>query len=158
MRYLFASSISIAALLIAFTVHAENDSSITIPDKVRSNILKRHPQAQDMHASYETHFGQKLLEVSYKDATDEEILELFTTYNHLFTNELKIDNLGGISTAALSTLKETFPNYTLQKAELIVNPNGAGEEYEIYLRANGDNWKISINDRGTTLDKQQLKL
>ena len=154
MHHLLASTIGLLAIFVTLSAHA--DPSSNIPDKVRSHILKKHPQASDMQATEETHFGQRLLEVSFKDETGQESLELFTMTGHMFTNELKIGNLGGMSPAAAAMLKQEFPNYTMQKAELIVNPNGVGEEYEIYLHANGGNWKITINERGIIQEKQEI--
>jgi hypothetical protein len=108
-----------------------------------------------MHGSPETHFGQKLLEVSFKVDTGEMLMELFTENGHLFTNEILVESYDGISQAAIGTLKTEFPNFTLQKIELIGNPNGSGEEYEIYLTSEGQQWKVSINDSGTMEDKQR---
>ena len=136
--------------------HAETNVSIGIPENVHSYILKRHPYAHDMQASEEIHFGQKLLEVTFKDETDQEILELFTAKGHIFTNELKVEGLSGVSSEAVATLKQEFPNYMLRKTELVVNPNGVGEEYEIYLHANGYDWKVCINEKGELKEKQQL--
>ncbi|QPK63693.1 hypothetical protein IVG45_01560 [Methylomonas sp. LL1] len=156
MLQLFASSLGFFALSLALAVNAEPGPSVSIPEKVSSNILKRHPKAQDMLATQETHFGQKLLEVSFKDETGQEILELFTAKGHLFTNEIKIEDLSEITPPVIASLKQEFPNYELQRAELIVNPNSVGEEYEIYLASAGKNWKVAIKDNGTILDKQQL--
>lgn len=154
MHYRLTALLGLMTMIV--TLSAQADASTEIPDKVRNNILKRHPQATDMQASHETHFGQKLLEVGFKDETGREASELFTDKGHLFTNENKLEDIGGISQAAIATLKQEFPNYTLQKAEMIVNPNGIGEEYEIYLHANGGNWKISINNRGIIQEKLEL--
>ncbi len=67
-----------------------------------------------------------------------------------------IEGTGEISASALETLKTEFPNYIPKKTELVVNPNGVGEEYDIYLYANGLDWKISLKDRGNILEKQRL--
>lgn len=144
-----------AALLLTFNTHAEPGQSVSIPAKVSSNILKRHPTAQEMQGTPEIHFGQKLLEVSFKVENGETIMELFTENGHLFTNEILVESLDEIAIPVVKTLKAEFPNYTLQKAELIGNPNDAGEEYEIYLTANGQRWRVAINDIGTIEDKQQ---
>jgi len=156
MRKSVASSVVATLLMAATPIQAETDLSNSIPEKVQANILKRHPGAHDMLATKETHFGQDLLEVTFKDENDQEILELFTTKGHIFTSELKVVGLSGLSTAAIETLKQEFPNHTLQKTELVVNPNGVGEEYELYLHADGYDWKVCINDKGELKEKQQL--
>lgn len=157
MRKLLASSFVTAALLVLVNpAQAEYEGSVEIPEKVHSNILKRHPGAHEMIASEETHFGQKLLEVRFKDETGKEMIDLFTAKGHIFTSEMKTLGLSGVSSAAIATLKQEFPNHTLQKTELVVNPNGAGEEYEFYLHVNGYDWKLCINDKGELKEKQQL--
>ena len=155
MRKFILSNLAIATFLIAFAAKAEPGQSVSIPEKVSSNIYKRHPHAQELQARPENHFGVQLLEVSFKDETGQEFLELFTEKGHLFTNEVLLQSLGEISLPVVNTLKNEFPNYTLQKVQLIANPNGVGEEYEIYLNAGGTNWRVSINDLGTIEDKQR---
>lgn len=154
MRNFFVLTLSISALLLSPGSHAEPGQSVSIPEKVSSNILKRHPTAQEMQATPEIHFGQQLLEVSFKDGNGETLMELFTEKGHLFTNEVRLHSLGEISMPVLDTLRTEFPNYSVQKTELIGNPNGSGEEYDIYLTAGGQRWRVSINDLGTIVDKQ----
>jgi hypothetical protein len=126
-----------------------------IPDKVRADILKRHPTAQDFQAAYETHYQRRLLEVSFKEeANDNPTLELFREDGKLFTNELPLFDLTEAPQAVKDSLETNFPSYQLKKAELIVNPNGVGEEYEVYMLVGGANWKISVNEKGKIQEKQ----
>jgi hypothetical protein len=141
-------------LLLAFTVRAETIHPASIPEAVAQNILKRYPSAQDLQGSHETHFGEKLLEVRYKDETGQTIMELFTSHGHLFTNELLIEDFDEIDPAVINTLKKEFPHYQITQAELIGNPNGSGEEYEIYLQMDSTDWKVSITEKGLILEKQ----
>ncbi|WP_150049471.1 MULTISPECIES: hypothetical protein [Methylomonas] len=154
MRHLIYLSLAAAFSAAAVTVYAE-PPSITVPDNVVANIMKRHPGAGNLRGINETHFGQPLLEVSFKDQEGVEILELFNAKGHLVTNEYKVANLGEVSPEAMAALKQAFPEFELQHAELIGNPNGAGQEYEVYLRANGVNWRVALNDKGILLDKRQ---
>ncbi|MDD5277601.1 MAG: hypothetical protein PHR16_16165 [Methylovulum sp.] len=156
MRTLIKSALGLAIFFLAVTANAEIPEPVNIPGEISRDILKRHPTAKDMQASYETHFGVNLLEVSFKDEADEKFLELFTAKGHLYVNEQLIGNLGEVSPLAIDALKKEFPKYDLNKAELIVNPNGVGEEYEVYLSAEGSDWKVSVNDKGVIQDKQQL--
>lgn len=154
MRKFITSAIGISILAMAFSVKAETPS-VTIPEKIKEEVLKRHPKAHDFQASHEKHFGFELLEVSFKEENNELYLELFNQKGHLFANELLIDNLGEISPAAIETLKQHFPKYELKKAELVTNPNGPGQDYEIYIVADGENWKLSINDKGVLEGKDR---
>ncbi|MGZ4958823.1 MAG: hypothetical protein ACXV7J_06200 [Methylomonas sp.] len=141
---------------IAATAIAEPVNPVTVPEKVSANILKRHPDAQELQASYESHFGFKLLEVAFKTGSGEPMQELFTLTGHLFTSEQPMASLSGLSPAASEALSQQFPNFQLKKAEQVTNPNGVGEEYELYLHAGGIDWKILINDKGKITQKDQL--
>jgi len=140
---------------VAFTVNAEQSTDVGIPEKVKADIIKRHPTAHDLQASHEVHFGRDLLEVAFKEEGKGSKLELFKADGNLFTDELPLDNLSEAPPVVKETLVKDFPGYELKKAELIVNPNGAGEEYEIYLIAGGVNWKVSINEKGNIEGKDR---
>jgi hypothetical protein len=142
---------------MTFTANAETNKPISIPQKVTQNILKRHPNAQDMHASQENHFGKQLLEVSFKDEAGQPVLELFNQQGHLYTNEIIIEDLSEIYPQVIAALKAAFPKHEIKRAEMIGNPNGVGQEYEIYLNADGIDWKISVTGHGVIQDKQQIK-
>lgn len=156
MRKFLAITLGFMVYSTVFAASAEPSQSVSIPEKVSKNILKRYPKAQDMHAANETHFGQKLLEVSFKDEEGQEVLELFTAKGHLFSNEIKVEDLVNILPPIIATLKKEFPGHELQRVELIVNPNGFGEEYEVYLRAADVNWRIAMTDQGVIQDKLKL--
>lgn len=141
----FCGSLSIA--------QAAESANIAVPDKVRANILKRHPQAQDFRASQESHFGQQLLEVSFKDVDEELKHELFRTDGALFANEILLANGLEISPDVTKVLAENFPGYKLNKAELVINPNGVGEEYELFIEVGGGKWKVSVDDKGKITGK-----
>ena len=140
---------------LAFTVNAEQAAGINIPEKVKADILKRHPKAHDLQASHEQHFGHELLEVTFTEDDKDPKLELFKADGKLFTDELPLDDLTEAPPAVKEALDKNFPGYELKKAELIVNPNGVGEEYEIYLVVGGVNWKFSINEKGNIQGKDR---
>lgn len=153
--FLFRSAFVLAALTSALSpARAESAATAEIPQKARENLLKRHPQAQDLRASHETHFGNKLLEISFKEG-DQTLLELYRSNGALFTNEMPVEDSLLIPPTVVATLTKQFPDYQYKKAELIANPNGAGEEYEIYLTLNDVNWKVTIDDKGNIHDKSQ---
>lgn len=154
MNKLLVSIFGIGVLLLAFAVQAEPIHPASIPESVKQNILKRHPSAQDLQGSHETHFGEKLLEVNYRNENDQTFTELFTSHGRLFTNELLIEDFDEIAPAVITTLNREFSRYKIKKAELIGNPNKSGEEYEIYLHEDTTDWKVSITEQGVILDKQ----
>lgn len=130
------------------TAQAQETSNVPVPDKVRANILKRHPQAQDLKATHETHFGQQLLEVSFKDVEEELKHELFRNDGALFANEILLANGLEISPDVTKVMADNFPGYKLHKAELVINPNGVGEEYELFIEVGGSKWKVAVDNKG----------
>ncbi len=157
MRTLLLSLLGSVALSgFLSSVQAAESGTVAIPDKVRASILKRHPQAQDLQASHETHFGQQLIEVRFKDAEDDLKHELFRADGALFANEILLANGLEISPEVTKVLAANFAGYRLEKAELVINPNGVGEEYELYIAIDGVKWKVAINDKGTVLSKDRL--
>ena len=142
--------------LMTLACNVSAQSTASIPDKVRADILKRHPKAIDLAATPEIHFQHRLLEVSFKEEGGEEtFLELFREDGHLFTNEVPMTGLGAAPSIVKEELDKAFPGFVLNKSELTVNPNGIGEEYEVFLKASGANWKVFINDKGVIQAKER---
>jgi len=145
------SVVFLSALTVSAAVQA---ATVNIPEKVKADILKRHPNAQDLQASPEIHFQRKLLEVSFKvEGEEKPLMELFREDGHLFTNELPVDDISEASSVVRESLDVNFPNHQIKKIEMIANPNGVGEEYEIYLQSGGANWKVSVNQKGEIVAK-----
>lgn len=138
-----------AALLPALAIA---DSGTAIPARVKDQLLKRHPQAAEIQASPESHFGNHLLKVSFKE-NDEINMELFRANGALYSNVLPVDDPTPLPSALLNTLKSEFTGYQFKKAELVVNPNGVGEEYGVYLLVDNANWLVWVNDKGQVLNK-----
>jgi len=156
-RIIITISCSILFSILPFNLFAQHNTQvIVIPEKVKADILKRHPKAQDFQASYENHYKRKLLEVSFKEeGSDEQILELFRDDGDLFTRELLLDDLSEAAPEVKQALQNNFPGFTLKRAEMIANPNGVGEEYEIYLVSGGANWRVSVTEKGEIEEKTQ---
>ncbi|WP_347986892.1 hypothetical protein [Methylomonas sp. AM2-LC] len=157
MRQLIATTLSVMVLAtLSATLHAETLGQINIPDKVKADILKRHPKAIELQASHEIHFQKKLLEVSFKEeGSNDLILELFREDSHLFANELLLDDLSEAPSEVKTTLEKEFPGYKVIKSEMIANPNGVGEEYEVYIQVGAVNWKVSLTEKGVVQGKDQ---
>ena len=45
-------------------------------------------------------------------------------------------------------LQADFKDYHIKQAVLIVNPNGAGEEFDVVLETAGKNWNVLIDKKG----------
>ncbi len=148
----FTSFVTLGAMSLA---QADSGANPIIPDKVKEHVLKRHPQASDIQAHEESHFGNKLLKVTYKDG-EELNMDLFRTNGSLFTNVLPMDDPTPLPSALLKTLKNEFADFQFKKAELVVNPNSIGEEYTVYGTVNNENRWLLINDKGQLLGKGQF--
>lgn len=141
----------LAGLIASLPAIAET----AIPDTIKQHILQRHPQATELQASEASHFGNKLLKLSYKDGEDIN-LELFHANGKLFSNVLPIDDPAPLPGELLKTLKTEFPDYQFKQGEMVVNPNGVGEEYSLHLLVNNSNWLVQINSKGKILGKSNF--
>ena len=129
------------------------EDGTVIPTKIKDNLLKHHPQATELQAQEVKHFDTKLTKVSFKEQ-DEVNMELFRSNGALYSNVLLLEDPTPLPSALINTLKKEFAEYAFKKAELVVNPNGVGEEYDIFLVANGANWLLSVTDKGQLLSKR----
>lgn len=151
MKKILLTTLLTSAVIIGGIGSAWADTD-AIPAKIRDHVLKRHPAAVDLQASEETHFGTKLLKVSYKEGEDSNI-ELFRSNGTLFSNVLPVEDPTPLPPELIKTLKSQLADYQFKKAELVVNPNSVGEEYTLFVVANNENWRLLINDKGQLLDK-----
>jgi hypothetical protein len=158
MRQLIATTLSFMVLAtLSANLRAETVGQVNIPEKVKADIIKRHPKAVELQASHEIHFQKHLLEVSFKEeGSNDPILELFREDGNLFTNELLLDDLSEAPTLVKTALEKEFSGYKLLKSEMIANPNGVGEEYEVYLQVGAVNWKVSLTEKGVLQGKDQF--
>jgi hypothetical protein len=133
--------------------HCRAEDGTNIPVKIKESLLKHHPQATELQAQEVKHFGNSLTKVSFKEQ-DEINMMLFRSNGSLYSNILLVEDPTPFPSALINTLKKEFANYEFKKAELVVNPNGVGEEYDIFLVAEGANWLLSVTDKGQLLNKR----
>jgi hypothetical protein len=55
--------------------------------------------------------------------------------------------------ASYENLKAAFTNYEIKQAILVVNPNGAGEEFDLVVSALNEIWRISLDRVGNITQK-----
>lgn len=145
----------IVAALTLWTTNTSATETTTVPDKVRANILKRYPQAEELQATgRETHFKNPLLAVSFKTTEGDTKMELFRGNGALFTNKMALEAPNeGLPPDLRKAVSEQLPGGQIRKAELIVNPNGVGEEYEIHVDVGGTLWHVAGTDTGEITEK-----
>lgn len=128
-------------------VGAETLGKDSIPTAVMDQIYKKHPNALDFTAEKKTHFSQELLKVYYKEG-EEKFVDYFRPDGHFFVAGLLIEADDMMFTDSKDKLKAAFNEYNIKQAVLIVNPNGAGEEFDVVLETGGKAWNVLIDKKG----------
>jgi len=165
MRFNFFNISLLWLAIFSMTVHADTISKENVPERVFDYIYKKHPDATNLIIEEKTHFGHHLYEVNFstmhKDQNNQnyEISKLFRMNGHFFADALNMKKqvFNIITDAAKKTLQTYDPNYEILSLKIVTNPNGAGEEYEIELLAQGDKLNISIDDHGRVISQIKLE-
>lgn len=163
MRHYLLQFIFITLAIVSISVHAKVISKQDVPEKVFSFIHKKHPKAQDITIEEKTHFGRSLYAVKFNvSQTDknnkiykEKYIDLFKTDGHFYTNVMAVDrsSFSMISTKIKKSLQLLYPDYQILEMNLVSNPYGAGEEYELVLLVSGQIWNISMDEKGNLISE-----
>jgi hypothetical protein len=145
---------SLCLMFISITTNAEIIEKDAIPSVITDQIYKKHANALDITAEKKTHFSQELLKISYKEGEDK-FVDYFRPDGHFFVSGLLIAADDMMFNDSKEKLKADFNDYRIKQAVLIVNPNGAGEEYDVVLEAGGKAWNVVIDKKGN-LEKTEL--
>ncbi|MCL7421431.1 MAG: hypothetical protein M8364_11065 [Methylobacter sp.] len=134
----------------AFAVVAKE----AIPEKIMARIHEQHPNAADIEAERKTHFGQTVYEIHFKDG-ESDLIELYRENGHFYVSGEKIDAMNLMPEAVDANLKAEFTTFEIKEAILIVNPNGPGEEYDLTVVSNNQEWSLTINGKGNIIKKER---
>lgn len=131
-----------------------------IPEKILANFNKKHPNAINVAAETKTHFGQELYLIAFKEAkeSDERSIAYYRVNGHFYVNGDEIDTSKTsieMPPASYENLKNTFGNYDIKEAILVVNPNGQGEEFDLVVDASGEIWHIALDRNGNITEKEK---
>lgn len=151
MKKLVLASLVAIFLLPVFSAYAEKIPRSKVPAAVIKNIKAEHPKAKVVEIDKELHFGEVLYEVKYT-INGVKFETLYTPNGQRFGDEVEIP-LSELPDEILSTLKKTFKQLTLQKAEIIVHPDGR-VEYEVDVNGDGVEWEIEMTPDGKILLKE----
>lgn len=170
----------IAAVILAAgssaSLQAKQLTKDQLPEKIRTHFAKKHPKVTNLVITEEKHFGQALYELDFveeltikvpdekdvkgqklKDQVAQEKTAVFYRQNgHFFVNSEKIEAFNIIPGVVINGLKAAFPEYKMTAAQLIPNPNGPGEEYEVVITASGGTWRVSIDSKGGIISKENV--
>jgi hypothetical protein len=132
----------------------------SIPEKILASFNKKHPNAINVTAETKTHFGQELYLIAYKEAkeADERSIAYYRVNGNFYVNGDEIDtskNSIEMPPASYENLKAAFTNYDIKEAILVVNPNAAGEEFDLVVNASGETWRISLDRKGNIMQKEK---
>ena len=153
--------LTITLILLAMgsmPAHSEALAKEAIPEKVMEQVYKKHPNAIDITAEQTKHFNQDLYEIKFKDG-EESLIKFYRTNGQFFVDGVKIDtseNTNMLPPSGNDNLKSAFTQYDIIDALLIVNPNGAGEEYDLIISAEGQNWRVSMDKEGKLVAKDRI--
>jgi hypothetical protein len=157
MRNYFLNISLIALAIVSFSAHSEPLAQEAIPEKVMGQIYKKHPNAVDISAEPIKHFNQDLYKIKFKDG-EENLIKFYRPNGQFFVDGVKIDsseNTNMLPPAGNDNLKSSFTKYDISDALLIVNPNGVGEEYDLIVNSEGQNWRVSMDKDGKLVTKER---
>jgi len=157
MRNYFFSISMIALAIVSTSLHSEPVAKEAIPAKIMDQVYKKHPNAADIAAEQIKHFNQDLYEITFKDG-EENLIKFYRPNGQFFVDGVKIDtseNTNMLPPAGNDNLKSAFSKYEIADALLIVNPNGAGEEYDLIVNAEGQSWRVSMDKDGKLVTKDR---
>ncbi len=147
----------IAFLILATSslpVLAKQIAKEQLPAKISAHFLKKHPNAVDWIVTEQKHFGQALYEISFKENKEDNAV-FYRTNGHFYVNAEKIYSFNIIPGVVTNGLKAAFPDYKITAAQLVINPNAAGEEYEITITSLGVSWDVSLDGKGNIISKEK---
>lgn len=148
--------LSLCLFLFSLSAQAELLGKDSIPPVIMDQIYKKHPNALDFSAEKKNHFSQELLKIYYKEG-EERFVDYFRPDGHFFVSGLLIAADDMMFTDSKQKLKEAFNNeYRIKQAVLIVNPNGAGEEFDVVLENAGRDWNVLIDKKGN-VEKSEIE-
>lgn len=140
-----------ALVLPSFSVHAEKIPRSAVPEAVIKTIKIEHPTAKIIEIDKEKHFDMVLYEVKYT-INGVKFETLFTPEGNYFGHEIEIP-IAELPRAIITTLKQTFTELKIQKAEKIELPDGR-IEYEVDVKGDGEEWELEMTPAGKILLKE----
>jgi hypothetical protein len=154
-------------------VQAKTLTKEQLPEKALTHFNKKHPKVTNLVITEQKHFGQALYELSFTEeltikvpddkgtklktqVSKEEVSIFYRTNGHFFVDAEKIYAFNIIPGVVMDGLKAAFPDYKITAAQLVINPNGVGEEYEVVINSLGNLWAVSLDSKGGIISKENI--
>ncbi|MGZ8918960.1 MAG: hypothetical protein ACXW0T_12130 [Methylobacter sp.] len=134
----------------SISVNAEIITKENIPEKIMTEVYKRHPDALKITAEQKKHFGQELYEIYIKEG-ENNLIELYRPTGHFYVSGQKIEGFKMLPSEVEDNLKAAFTTYEIKEAILIPNPNGSGEEYDLLVNSSGNTYSVSVDGKGNII-------
>ena len=168
-----------AAMILAVSsvsVQAKQLTKDQLPEKIRTHFAKKHPKVTNLVITEEKHFGQTLYELDFieeltikvpdekdvkgqklkSEVAKEKTAVFYRPNGHFFINAEKIEAFNILPGVVINALKAAFPDYKITAAELVPNPNGPFEEFEVVIDASGGTWRVSLDGKGGIISKEKV--
>ncbi|CAA9890719.1 conserved hypothetical protein [Candidatus Methylobacter favarea] len=152
MRKYFLNLIFAIWAISSISVNAELLTKESIPEKIMTEIYKRHPDALKIKAEQKKHFGQELYAIYIKEG-ENNLIEFYRPTGHFFVSGEKIEGFKMLPPEVEDNLKTAFTTYEIKEAILIPNPNGSGEEYDLSVDSSGNTYSVSVSGKGNIIKK-----
>lgn len=150
-RYFLKLSFVILTI-VSMSVSAAVLNKEAIPEKIVAHLYKRHPNAVEITAEQKVHFAQELYEISFKDG-EEKLIELYRPDGHFYTKGERVESIFLMVPGSEQNIKAAFNDFEVKESVLVVNPNSAGEEYDLTITSAGKNWGVIIDGKGNIVKK-----
>jgi len=151
-QQIILSSFIAILVLPVFSAQAGTLKFSEVPEVVIKSMKAEHPDAKKIKVDKDLHFGMVLYEVKYK-TNGKQHETLFDSQGRHFGHEIEIE-ISALPQAIIKTLKQTFKNLKILKAEKIAHPDGR-IEYEVDANGDGEDWELAMSPAGKILVKER---
>jgi hypothetical protein len=153
--YKYLSKLSFLALMIfSISVSAEILNKDAIPEKIKAQLAKRHPDAVEITAEKKVHFAQELYEVFFS-VNKEKIIELYRPDGHFYAKAQEVQSIFLMVPGSEKNLKAAFNDVVVKESIMVANPNSSGEEYDLLITSGGKNWSVIVDGNGNVVKKSE---
>ncbi len=167
--------ISLMFSLMPLSLSAKPIAKEQLPAKILEHFNKKHPVVTNFTAEDKVHFRQNLIEINFKEEKKTKVLDeeaadvkpvnvqeesavFYRADGHFFVNAEKVYAFNIFPDYVYASLKTAFADYKITAAQLIPNPNGPGEEYEVMLNSRGHQWAVSLDHKGVIISREDRGL
>ncbi len=151
-KKLIISSFIATLVFPIFSVQAGKIKFSEVPEAVINSMKKEHPDARNIKADKELHFGMVFYELKYQ-VNGKQHETLFDPQGQHFGHEVAIE-ISELPQVIIKKLNQTFKQLSIQDAEKRAHPDGR-VEYEIDVKGDGEDWELAMSPTGKIWVKER---